>query len=52
MSFYYACIQDVITEDIKQKIKKQKVVTVRIPAENVTADDLTPIFDLIHKYYN
>ncbi len=52
MSFYFARIQDVITEDIKRKIKKQKDVTVRIPAENVTADDLTPIFDLIHEYYN
>lgn len=49
--FYYAKLQDIITDEQKRKIDEQDSITVRIPADNMATDDLEPLFELIKNSY-
>lgn len=49
--FYYAKLQDVVTEVQKRKIDYQKTITIRIPVENMITDDLEPLFEMIRTCY-
>ena len=50
-TFYYARLQDIVTDAHVKKINKQKSITVRIPINNSSADSLEPLFSLIRDYY-
>lgn len=49
--FYFADVREVITEEHKRKMKRQKEITVKIPIENAVVDDLEPMFEVIRSYY-
>ncbi len=49
--FYFAKLQDIITDEQKRKIDEQDSITVRIPADNMTTDNLEPLFELIRNSY-
>lgn len=48
--FYFARLQDVITEDQINKSKRQNSISVRIPINNSSAEDLDSLFSLIMDY--
>lgn len=48
---YFAKLQDVITEEHKSKIDKQKSITVRIPNNNIITTDFEPLFEMIRTSY-
>lgn len=45
--FYYVKLQDKITEDYCEKIKSQEKITIRIPINNNSMEDLEALFQLI-----
>lgn len=49
--FYFAKLQDIITDEQKRKINNQDSIAVRISADNMTTDDLEPLFELIRNSY-
>ncbi len=49
--FYYAKLQNIVTDKQKTKIDEQDSITVRIPADNMITDDLEPLFELIRNSY-
>ncbi len=49
--FYYADLRTIITEEHRQKVNRQKDITVKIPCENVVLEDMDAFFRIIHNYY-
>ena len=52
-AFYYSSLQDLITEEIVQKINNNlsNKTTVRIPIENCILDNIQPLINLIEEFY-
>lgn len=52
-NFYFTNLQGIITDEHRQKINNgQEKITVRIPLENSTQEDIQPFFDIINSFYN
>lgn len=52
-NFFFADLRTVITQDQKQKINEgQDTITVRIPLNNSTQENIQPFFDIINSFYS
>jgi hypothetical protein len=49
--FYFVFLQELLTDDNKDKLDKQKSLTVHIPIYNNAQEDLAPLFEAINEFY-